>query len=46
MRRWASHSAAWDAARENPEPPSEAMHRFAAWVKRQHDAVGLPVLVA
>ena len=46
MRWWASQSDAWEAARTDPQPPDQAMRSFTAWAERQHDAVGLPVLVA
>ena len=46
MRWWASQATAWEACRTDPEPPRAAMHRFHAWLERQHAAVGLPVMVA
>ena len=46
MRWWASQSAAWEAARTDPQPPEQAMRSFTNWIERQHDAIGLPVLVA
>lgn len=33
MAWWAKQPEAWKAARENPQPPLPAMHRFVAWVK-------------
>ena len=46
MRWWASQPAAWEACRTGPEAPESAMRRFHAWLQHQHDAVGLPVMVA
>ena len=46
MRWWASQPAAWKACRTDPEAPESAMRRFHVWIQRQHDTVGLPVMVA
>ena len=46
MRWWASQSSAWEVARADPQPPERAIKRFSTWVEHQHDALGLPVLVA
>lgn len=46
MRWWASQPGAWEACRTDPEAPESAMRRFHAWIQHQHDAVGLPVMVA
>ena len=46
MRWWASQSTAWEVARADPQPPERAIKRFSTWVEHQHDALGLPVLVA
>ena len=46
MRWWSSQPAAWEACRTDPEVPASAMGRFHAWLQHQHDAVGLPVMVA
>lgn len=34
MQFWEAHPDAWSAATLNPEPPSQVMNRFAAWVER------------
>jgi hypothetical protein len=33
MAWWAKQPEAWKAAREDPQPPVPAMHRFSSWVK-------------
>lgn len=40
---WATQPAAWEACRKNPQPPQQAMHDYAAWVK---SLPGRPVFVA
>ena len=46
MRWWASQPVAWEACRTDPEAPESAMRRFRSWIQHQHEAVGLPVMVA
>ncbi|HEX8474043.1 MAG TPA: 3'-5' exoribonuclease [Pyrinomonadaceae bacterium] len=33
MRWWETQPEAWQAARENPRPPTEVMREYAAWLK-------------
>jgi len=43
MAWWATQPEAWKAARENPQPPEEAMVQYVAWLKA---LPGKPVFVA
>lgn len=43
MAWWRTNTEAWTAARVNPEPPEQAMRRYADWVK---GLGGRPVFVA
>jgi hypothetical protein len=43
MAWWAKHPAAWQASREDPQPPETAMRRYLAWLQA---LPGRPVFVA
>jgi hypothetical protein len=43
MEWWAKKPEAWAACREDPRPPEEAMHAFAAWLEA---LPGRPIFVA
>lgn len=43
MAWWDGHPAAWQASREDPQPPELAMRRYLAWLKT---LPGRPVFVA
>lgn len=43
MAWWEGQPEAWAAARQEPQPPAAAMHRYSAWIKA---LPGRPVFVA
>jgi hypothetical protein len=38
MAWWKQHQEAYDACRQDLQPPSNAMHSFAKWVRKTHGA--------
>ncbi len=43
MQWWETQPAAWEACRQNPQPPLLAMQRYVTWLK---ELPGVPVFVA